>query len=972
MRPSRRALGTVAAIIALPILAYGALRLSLNSTRFQAWLTAEVARRTGYQLAGEFRFDSLLRLNARAFSVARNDGTILRGEGATLTITPLGLFSGTVRRLRLERPIVYLDLNDLIKQTSEQSFGFRVRHLEIQDGTLALAIGAGAPLEFKSLSARAENLSLGKAADLRLRADVPSLDAVAELFATGAESEKTLRLELVQRESPGEDPGPGASSEAGTVNGEIRFGSDPEQTMPITATIEIAGLRVGGETFSADLEARGRLDADRDHGMLAAELTVPRLPWGLDGQPLPPDAGPSTLTADAKFSLGEKSLAVQSFELRSPLGNASGDAQLVFAPEIAVSASEVRLRDLPLERWMALMPPPLDRISGHGIMEADLQVRGAWPAPAVTGKVHGTASGIEHGGVSAQSFAFEAPVQWTGSKLVAKNISVDAKRLRTAQKGQWTISAAELGVTANLEQEVNGATNVAAQWRLGPVSFASADASRVGENVLATGRLEGRRDPAAAHTSITGKFVIERGEVLWGKFFTDLKSQQPSLEFANDYASASDALRVHSLKLSLAGAGQVGVRGTVERSFTNPNMRLEIRSDDLRPGGIFDWIIRPNFNRSLPVLDDLVLGGRVALAVIATGTTADLNVQGTIALRDGELQNKDKNWQVGPVRLDLPLHIQYPGKKTRPPPSAPSFSLGTLTVGAGRFGSEVIPAISARLSLWDNALIFRDPVRLPLYGGALEISDLAFHDIINTPRDVALSLKASDLQLERLTRALGWYEFGGSLSGSIPKMEWAGGILRSEGSIQVRVFGGEAQISTLEIDDPFSAIPSIRLNARFGNLSLEQASKTFAFGQISGVLEGIVNGLVITAGQPAAFQAEVHSVEKPGVSQRISVESLNKITVLSSGAEAGALYSGIASLFDSFRYSKLGFRASLKNDQLTLRGVESRPDGEYLVIGSVLPPTVNVVSHTQVIAFSELLRRLERVQAKSEGGKAPH
>jgi hypothetical protein len=295
-----------------------------------------------------------------------------------------------------------------------------------------------------------------------------------------------------------------------------------------------------------------------------------------------------------------------------------------------------------------------------------------------------------------------------------------------------------------------------------------------------------------------------------------------------------------------------------------------------------------------------------------------------------------------------------------------------LTVGAGRFGSEVIPAISARLSLWDNALIFRDPVRLPLYGGALEISDLAFHDIINTPRDVALSLKASDLQLERLTRALGWYEFGGSLSGSIPKMEWAGGILRSEGSIQVRVFGGEAQISTLEIDDPFSAIPSIRLNARFGNLSLEQASKTFAFGQISGVLEGIVNGLVITAGQPAAFQAEVHSVEKPGVSQRISVESLNKITVLSSGAEAGALYSGIASLFDSFRYSKLGFRASLKNDQLTLRGVESRPDGEYLVIGSVLPPTVNVVSHTQVIAFSELLRRLERVQAKSEGGKAPH
>jgi len=32
-------------------------------------------------------------------------------------------------------------------------------------------------------------------------------------------------------------------------------------------------------------------------------------------------------------------------------------------------------------------------------------------------------------------------------------------------------------------------------------------------------------------------------------------------------------------------------------------------------------------------------------------------------------------------------------------------------------------------------------------------------------------------------------------------------------------------------------------------------------------------------------------------------------------------------------------------------------------VGSWLPPTVNVVSHTQSIAFSELLRRLERIES---------
>ena len=55
--------------------------------------------------------------------------------------------------------------------------------------------------------------------------------------------------------------------------------------------------------------------------------------------------------------------------------------------------------------------------------------------------------------------------------------------------------------------------------------------------------------------------------------------------------------------------------------------------------------------------------------------------------------------------------------------------------------------------------------------------------------------------------------------------------------------------------------------------------------------------------------------------------------------------------------------ASLKNDRLTLRGVESRDGKEFLVVGSLLPPTVNIISHTQEIGFSELMRRLERVNS---------
>jgi hypothetical protein len=225
-----------------------------------------------------------------------------------------------------------------------------------------------------------------------------------------------------------------------------------------------------------------------------------------------------------------------------------------------------------------------------------------------------------------------------------------------------------------------------------------------------------------------------------------------------------------------------------------------------------------------------------------------------------------------------------------------------------------------------------------------------------------LSIQTKDLQLQRLTENLGWYRFGGTLAGSIPQVEWAENSLRSRGEIRINVFGGRIRIGTMEVEQLFSSIPSVKLDASFQNIQLEQASETFAFGRVSGILEGTVNDLVITAGQPSQFRTDLHTVDKRGSSQWISVEALNKITVLSSGNDAAPLYAGLGGFFENFRYSKMGFKAVLRNDKLTLRGVESKDGKEYLVVGTFLPPTVNIISHTQEIGFSELLRRLQRIK----------
>ena len=271
--------------------------------------------------------------------------------------------------------------------------------------------------------------------------------------------------------------------------------------------------------------------------------------------------------------------------------------------------------------------------------------------------------------------------------------------------------------------------------------------------------------------------------------------------------------------------------------------------------------------------------------------------------------------------------------------------------------------MTTTISLANNALRLHQPLRIAVFGGEVELRNVSWPDIIRDPKAVTFSADTKRLQLQDLTEAFDWPRFSGQLNGAIPEVESAGNTLRTRGEIQAELFGGRVRLSKLEIDNPFSALASIKMSAKLESIQLEQLSKTFAFGRISGILEGSVDDLVITDGQPSQLRADLHSVERSGVDQRISVDALNKITVLSSGQEAGSLYGGLASFFDSFRYSKLGFKATLRNDRLTLHGVESQGDKEFLVVGSLLPPTVNIVSHTQSIAFSELVRRLERIKS---------
>ncbi|HEX9454272.1 MAG TPA: hypothetical protein VGA27_07925, partial [Candidatus Binatia bacterium] len=465
-------------------------------------------------------------------------------------------------------------------------------------------------------------------------------------------------------------------------------------------------------------------------------------------------------------------------------------------------------------------------------------------------------------------------------------------------------------------------------------------------------------DPAKKLTRLNGKFSSATGELLWDKFFGDLKSQTPTVEIDADYLLEQDRLECRRCSVILSKVGRIEAVGSVEKLTDAPVLQLRTQSANFSPSGFFDFFLRENFSRQYPILAKIALGGQLNFQLALQGKPDALTASGDLALKGGELRAISDNWQIGPIALDLPFQFHLADISQG---SEEAQRAGTLRIDRVQFANQTIAPIATTVSLANNSLRFHQPVHLRTFGGEIEITNLLWSDVIKAPKQFSFSAETKRLQLPELTDALSWPRFNGSLSGSIPQVQVSSEVLKTNGEIQADLFGGRLLIGKLEIDNPFSGLASIKLDTKLAGIQLEQLSQTFEFGRISGILEGSVENLVMTAGQIAEMRADLHSVDRGG-EQRISVEALNKITVLSSGEDAGALYGGLAGLFDSFRYSRLGFKANLKNDRLTLRGVESDGDKELLVVGSFLPPTVNIISHTQNIAFSELLRRLERIK----------
>jgi hypothetical protein len=947
----RLGFGAALFIGAVITLAYLSLFLLVRSDRFQRWLKDETLSRTGYHIdLSDLRLGFPLRFVASALKVGNESGTILEGEHMTVTLGFMDLFLKSIHRVELQKPVFYIDREKLFDSFKESSIRVGVRHLNIHDGTIVLKTTGGQTLDFRAVNLSAENLNLAQPSGMVLQTDVPWLEGSAAIAIRGGKNEMEAEIKLRQaRLKP-------PLMDNLTIKAKLR--TLESQTLEVSASGAMAGLAIGTARLTGQFDSQAHVDPSFNEAAISANIETKELPDKIGSVTLAPMSGGVVGMLSGSYLFAEQILRLSSIHLNSAAGTVDANGVISFNREPTIARAQAKLRKVPGAAIQPLLPAPMNTWVLRGSAEADLELQGPWQAVVIKGTARMNGAELKGPTFLLQQLNIVAPFERVNSSLRADNIQIEGKSL-AATSDTTQFAADELKVDGALELKPAEPLKTSARFRLARGRYATRDGSKMGENLTLGGRIEAMTGDKQ-RTRVSGSVVLEQGEVLWGKFFGDVKSHKPSVDFDGDYIAVNDELQLRRLNLSLATVGTVTLRGTAQQVLQRPTVRVQITANDIQPSGVFELFIREMLHRSYPILNQVTVGGRMDLTAQTNGTLDRLSVEGRLQVRGAHLRITSNQWDVDPINLALPFRVQWPAASSEQ--NVKSVPNGTLAIDSLRLGSETVPAFKTPVSLRNNRLRFNQPIRLAIYGGTVEIRNLVWKDLIKDPQAFSLSIETKDLQLQKLTEALGWYRFGGTLSGSIPKMELTDNVLRSEGQIQIEVFGGRVQISKMEIENPFSWLPAIKLDARFQNINLEQASETFEFGRISGILEGTVSDVVITNGQPAQLRADVHTVERPGSSQWISVEALNKITVLSSGGDGSLVYGGIAGLFDNFRYSKMGFKASLKNDKLTLRGIESRDGKEFLVVGSLLPPTVNVISHTQQIGFRDLLKRLEQIR----------
>ena len=250
--------------------------------------------------------------------------------------------------------------------------------------------------------------------------------------------------------------------------------------------------------------------------------------------------------------------------------------------------------------------------------------------------------------------------------------------------------------------------------------------------------------------------------------------------------------------------------------------------------------------------------------------------------------------------------------------------------------------------------------RLPVFDGAVVVRSLTAHDLGADTAELGFDADIEPISMALLSKAFGWPELAGQLSGRIPGLTYRNKVLALNGDVTAEVFDGTIVGRNFRLQDPLGPWPRLFADVSASRLDLQLVTSTFEIGSITGRLDAQLNHLELFNWSPVAFDAKLYSTPGDRSPRRISQKAVTSISSIGggSGGVSKALQSGVLRFFEEFRYDRIGMACQLRNDVCLMSGMEPHGTGFYLVKGRGLP-RIDIIGNQGRVDWPVLMSQIE-------------
>ncbi len=588
----------------------------------------------------------------------------------------------------------------------------------------------------------------------------------------------------------------------------------------------------------------------------------------------------------------------------------------------------------------ALLPQALEAIENlNGAAELQRNANGRWQGHAELRATRTKGAGIELTELSASSRFREQPqgISIDDLRLTGRaGLAGGGGRLALSGSGALAKETFQLKLTSVDVKEVE---------------FFSSDgmSGLVGGHLLASGQVTGNLNSRLLGLNLAAR--LGANEVLHGSFYANLADTEARLDLQGGFDLDSQRLSARNLAIEIPERVSAKHKGSV--SPTLIDLSGTLKTGEL--GSIFDSYLKDSLVSSAPGLEGLVLAGALSADFVMQRSPESLSVRGNLQPHEVDLRLPASDLEILGAGGILPLAYNQ-GSSAERETGAPLN--GVLYFTSFQAGPAWLESAPLRLLSSVNRLEIPELPLVNLAGGTIEVSNLSA-TLEGKQPVLAAQIRVEGIDLETLSRELDMTDMTGTLSANLGEIRYADKTLSSAGQATISAFGGTTVISNIRMRDPASRYRTLLGDVDFSGIDLYQLTRTFAFGEMNGILDGHIHHLRLFGTVPSQFEAELATRE--GSRRNISVKALSNLSILSQGGLSAALSRGIYRFIDFYRYQKIGLRCTLNNDVFRLQGTARDDSDDYLVYGGLLPPKIDIIAPGRDISFKEMLKRLSRI-----------